>query len=424
MGRKVFGCRFVVPPWRKTLGEVIYEKVVPAIFLGGAAGLAGVLFRESVHFATIGRERLVWPLFLLPIAGVIVCALYRRWYDEDAPGVDTVINSARFGWDLRARQGILVFLASVFSHFAGGSVGREGAVLEIGGSIGSKFAQHWRRGKDNRSLYMICGMTAAFSALFGCPLAAVFFILEITGMRIHFFREFGYCLVASLTAWGFFWVGAPALLPPTETLPTPGTIPLAETAILAVGSGLAGIFFCEAVRGFPHAARRLIPNGYLRGLIFGSAVLGLTFLFDSTRYNGLGSAGIAGALGGTASWPDFFLKTIFTALTLAAGMKGGEIIPALFVGSTLGATLGPVVGFESGYGAAVGLVAFFSSVTRCPLATFFLGIELFGVENAPFFALASAVGFLFSGRWSLFRADRNYLPSFRRTVLSKKPFRK
>lgn len=391
--------------------EVLYgfsgfrRKLLLSILIGAAAGYAGAFFKLSVGWASNIRNEHPWLLLFLPPAGLLIFALYRLCHYRREPGVDTILGSIRSGAKIRFKQAPLVFFSSILTHLVGGSAGREGAVLEIGGAIGAKIGRATNLLPNKRRLPVLCGMCAAFSALFGAPITAVFFILEITGPKIYHYRGFFFCLVSSLTAWCcFLSTGqvAPVQVFNLPPLFSPETI--LQVALVSILCGAGGLFFCVMIRLIPAGMTYYCPNGYLRGFLGGTALLFLTLWIGSTRWNGLGADAIFAALGGVSRPDDFFFKTILTAVTLGAGFKGGDIIPALFVGATLGAQAGYLVGLDACCAAALGMVALFSVVTRCRIAAIFLGLEIFGGGSLPICIITALVAYLFSGSWSLFRA--------------------
>ena len=392
------------------------------ILIGIGAGFLGYIFRLLITWAGTFRHQHPRLIFLLPVAGIIVTALYQLGLKKHKNGPQTVISAIRNNSSLKGNQISLVFFASILTHLTGGSAGREGAVLEMGGVLGDRIVsllhypgQKGRRYHVNRLLSsqemfrtqrqvaILCGMAGAFSALFVTPLAAVFFVLEITESRqiLHrFVPVFKTSIISFIVVCLLGWkpYRLPYYLP--EALPAGS---LFRAALLATVCSIVGHFFCAMIKGVPHIAQVYIRRNYLRTFLFSVGVIILTFLLKTDKYNGLGTETINNALLGRGGYTDFFWKTIMTALTLAAGLKGGEIIPAIFVGATFGAAYSPLLGFPPDLGAAVGLVGLLSATAKVPIAAVLLGAELFGGEGILFYTIASVICYYLSGKKGLYR---------------------
>lgn len=394
----------------------------PLFFLCGiSAGVLGYAFRQSIAYA--GNLFHLYPrlIILLPVTAILVSSLYQLTLKKRKNGAKTVISAVRNNSSLKSVQLPLVFLSSFFTHLTGGSAGREGAVLEMGGIIGDRAAalyrssiQKERRHHKNRShliemtfstrrrVAILCGMAGAFSALFVTPLAAAFFVLEVTDSRqiLHrFVPVFTTSMISFSVVCLLGWepTRLPYHLP--DILPTGS---LLRAALLVAACSLVGRFFCLMIKSVPRLTRLYLRNAPLRALILSIGVVGLTFFLKTDRYNGLGTEAINEALLGRGEYFDFFWKTLMTALTLSAGLKGGEIIPAVFVGATFGAAFSPLIGFLPDLGAAICVVGILAAVAKVPIAAFLLGIELFGVEGTFFYAVASVICFFLSGKEGLY----------------------
>ncbi len=392
------------------------------ILIGIGAGFLGYLFRLSITWAGTIRHQYPRLIFLLPVVGVLVTVLYQLGLKEHKNGPKTVISAIRDNSSLKGIQIPLVFFASILTHLTGGSAGREGAVLEMGGVLGDRIVsllhypgQKGRRhhairlvlaremSKAQRDVAILCGMAGAFSALFVTPLTAVFFVLEITESRqiLHrFIPVFTTSIISFMVVCLLGWkpYQLPYYLP--EALPAGS---LLRAALLATVCSPVGYFFCMMIKGVPHIAQVYIKWDYLRAFLFSVGVIIFTFFLKTDKFNGLGTEAINDALLGKGGYTDFFWKTILTAMTLAAGLKGGEIIPAIFVGATFGAAYSPLFGFPPDLGAAVGLVGCLSATAKVPIAAVLLGVELFGGKGIIFYAIASVICYFLSGKNGLYR---------------------
>ena len=381
--------------------------LVLAGLAGLACGLAGAAFTWCVAQATALRGAHPWLLFCMPLAGLVIAWSYRAAGMENDSGTNQIIASVRGGERPPVRLAPLIFLGSVLTHLTGGSAGREGAALQIGGSISAGIGRLLRLGERNTNTIIQCGMAGLFSALFGTPLTATVFAMEVVNVGHFRYAALFPCLLSALIADAVpRLLGLPAEAYHLSGLPEPGPVSLLQCGGLAILAALVSIAFCVLMHETAHLYKKYIPNQYLRALAGAALVIVLTLAEGSGDYNGAGGHIIELAVEGEVHAPwAFALKMLFTALTLGAGFRGGEIVPTLFIGSTLGCAVGPLLGLDPAFGAAVGMIALFCGVVNCPLASIFLAIELFGGGGLPFFALACSLSFLVSGRYSLYSSQ-------------------
>ena len=372
--------------------------------IGGIGGGIGSLFHIGVSYATRWRAAHPWVLYLLPLLGLIIVGLYRVTGVE---GKDTnaVIESVHFGKNVPVLLVPVIFLSTVLTHLGGGSAGREGAALQIGGGIGFETGRLLRLGEKDLPLATLCGMSAVFSALFGTPLTATVFAMEVISVGVFYYAGLVPCLTASLVG---YLVSLLMGVPPTRftvVAPLPEACTMLPVLVLAIGCALVSILFCRGLRETGRMAARLLPNPYWRAAIGGALIIGLTLLVGSTDYNGAGMELVERAVSGEANAWAWLLKLLFTAVTIGFGFKGGEVVPSFFVGACFGCVLGGLLGLPAGFGAAIGLVAVFCGVVNCPFASIFLSIELFGADGLLYFAVACAVSYLLSGYCGLYSSQ-------------------
>lgn len=372
--------------------------------IGGIGGVIGSLFHIGVSYATRWRSAHPWVLYLLPLLGLIIVGLYRVTGVE---GKDTnaVIESVHFGKNVPVLLVPVIFLSTVLTHLGGGSAGREGAALQIGGGIGFETGRLLRLGEKDLPLATLCGMSAVFSALFGTPLTATVFAMEVISVGVFYYAGLVPCLTASLVG---YLVSLLMGVPPTRftvAAPLPEACTMLPVLVLAIGCALVSILFCRGLRETGRMAARLLPNPYWRAAIGGALIIGLMLLAGSTDYNGAGMELVERAVSGEANAWAWLLKLLFTAVTIGFGFKGGEVVPSFFVGACFGCVLGGLLGLPAGFGAAIGLVAVFCGVVNCPFASIFLSIELFGAGGLLYFAVACAVSYLLSGYCGLYSSQ-------------------
>ncbi len=398
--------------FRQTLqGLTLYARptgkwLLVAAVTGVLCGFIGSAFHIGVDKATQLRPGFPWLLYCLPLAGLLIATLYRVAGTE-GHGTNTILEEVQTGRGLKLALLPSIFLSTVLTHLCGGSAGREGAALQMGGTIGYHTGRLLKLDdKDIRTATMI-GMAAFFSALFGTPLAASVFAMGVISVGLIYHAAFTPCLTASLIAYGIsrvlqveptrFAVEAPALQ----------TGLLLRTAVLAILCAFLSVLFCRTIHGAEHFFQKYGKNPWLAAVLGGLVIILMTKLVGSTDYNGAGTGIITAAIEAGQAVPEAFLyKLLFTALTIGAGYKGGEVVPSFFVGATFGCVVGPLLGLPAGFAAAVGLVSVFCGAVNCPLASIFLATELFGSEGLLYFALACGLAYVFSGYSGLYSSQR------------------
>ena len=320
--------------------------------IGGIGGVIGSLFHIGVNYATQMRAAHPWILYLLPVLGLIIVGLYRVTKVE---GKDTnaVIESVHFGKNVPVLLVPVIFISTVLTHLGGGSAGREGAALQIGGGIGFEAGRLLRLGEKDLPLATLCGMSAVFSALFGTPLTAAIFAMEVISVGVFYYAGLIPCLTAALVG---YLVSLLMGVPPTRfAVADPGLDPwtMLLVILLAIGCAVVSILFCRGLQKTGKLAARLLPNPYGRVLVGGALVIVLTLLVGNTNYNGAGMEMVEQAVSGDVEPWAWLWKLLFTAVTIGFGYKGGEVVPSFFVGACFGCVLGGAMGLPEGFGAAL-----------------------------------------------------------------------
>ena len=365
------------------------------LIVGLVVGLCGGVFARLLEVATLVREGTSWAIFLLPLAGLPVVWMYRRGGIKTAGGTDIIVQAARGEQPVSRLLAPVIFAATGLTHFFGGSAGREGAALQLGGSLAELVRKRLRIGDEFEDLAIMCGMSAGFSAVFGSQIAAVIFALEISCVGMLPLGALFPCVVSSITAGQVARRLGERAVTYYISSSTPDLLFYGRVLLLAIACGLLSIVVCYAFSGARDGLERLIPNPYLRVMAGGAAVVALTLLLDTKYYLGSGQDIIDQAIGQGESRPwDFVLKLLFTALTLGAGYKGGEIVPSFAIGAAFGCVVGPLLGLPAPYAAAIGMIALFCGVTNCPLTALVLGFEVFLFYNAGGFLVAVAAAFM------------------------------
>ena len=377
-----------------------------ALLAGTASGIIGAGFHNGIHAVTALRAAHPWLLWCLPAAGIAIVAFY-KWTDTDGMGTNDIIEEVHSGKGISLLLLPAIFFGTVLTHLCGGSAGREGAALQMGGSIGYYAGRLLRLDDRDLRIATMAGMAAFFAALFGTPLAATVFAIVVISVGVMYHAAFVPSLAASLTAYGVSrWLGVePTRF--TVAAPALGAWMLVRVAVLAALCAAVSVLFCEVIHLTERQMKRRLPNPWLRALAGGFAIVALTYLCGSADYNGAGMEVIAAALEEGIARPEAFLwKILFTAITLAAGFKGGEVVPSFFVGATFGGVVGPLLGIPAGFAAAVSLIAVFCGATNCPMASTFLALELLGDGGLLYYALACGVSFMLSGYSGLYSSQK------------------
>ncbi|HOJ48745.1 MAG TPA: chloride channel protein [Bacillota bacterium] len=384
-----------------------FKWTVISAFVGLAGGLVGVLFHKSVEYATGFREQNPWLIWLLPAGGLVIVLFYKVSKIKKDVGTNEIISCIRSDEKVPAALAPLIFVSTVITHLFGGSAGRESAALQIGGTIGYHSGRLFRLDEKDTHLIVLCGMSAVFSALFGTPLTAAIFAMEVVSVGVIYYSGLVPCLFSSLVAyWMSLLFGAQPARFALKVIPEISFMNILRVIMLAALCAAVSIIFCVALHKTHTLLEKLIKNDYLRIAAGGFAMIALTYLLGTYDYNGAGMDLIARAVNGEAKPEAFLLKILFTAITIGAGYKGGEIVPTFFIGATFGCAAGGLLGLDAGFGAAVGIAALFCGVVNCPVTSVFLSIELFGAEGVVLFMIACAVTNLLSGNYGLYKTQK------------------
>ncbi|MEF9984557.1 MAG: chloride channel protein [Oscillospiraceae bacterium] len=373
-----------------------------SVIIGIILGLVGVSFHYAIDISAklFSGNRIF--LFLLPVTGAIIPLMYKLSGMEKDVGTNMAILSIRENQNISIKTAPLIFISTVLTHLTGGSAGREGAALQLGSSIGGFIGKIFKLDQYDKKIITMCGMSAAFAALFGTPITASIFAIEMIGVGVMHYSALVPCTVSAIIAAlvARFFNVPPAFFA-LKTIPELTIINLLKIIVLSALCALISIVFCFTIH-YVGKIYKKIPNTILRGAIGGVIVLVVSLLLGTNDYNGAGMSVISRAISGEAFPLAFLIKIALTALTLGAGFKGGEIVPTFFTGATFGCVAASFIGIDNGFGAAIGLISLFCGVTNCPLASIFLSLELFGEKGIIFFAIACATSFMLSGYSGLY----------------------
>ena len=384
----------------------VLQWCVYAVVVGVICGTIASAFGMVIDAATVARQKYDWLVWLMPLAGVAIVGMYRLSGITKPMGTNRVLLAVKEEEGVAIRMAPLIYVSSMLTHLTGGSSGREGAALQIGGSIANFIGRQFKMSHMDLRTITMCGMAAGFSGLFGTPLAAGIFAMEIADGTLHYAVLLPCMLssiVARVTAEKF---GIQAASFTVTGYPELSLRSALAVLVFGVLCALLSILFVETLHCIDWTYAHYLKNPYVRIIVAGLLVAAGTTLLGTRDYNGAGTEVIVRALAGEARPEAFLLKILFTALTLEAGFKGGEIVPTFFIGATFGCTFAPLLGLDPSFAAGLGMTALFCGVTNCPIASILLSFELFGGQGLVLFALCCSMSYMLSGHYSLYTAQR------------------
>jgi len=404
---------------RRALSVITWT--IAGIVVGLLVGAFASSFGLAMQYVIKAREGHPWIIYFLPVGAILITFMYKHVLKVKDSGTNTVIAAIQSDQRLPFRLAPLIYVATLITHLVGGSAGREGAALQMGGAIGNGIGRLLKLNSTDKKTMIMCGMSAAFSALFGTPMAAAIFSMEVISVGIMHYAALVPCVISSLVARSVAsFMGLHSAEYLIDTIPKLNVKNAVLVCIFAVLCGFVSTLFCTSLHSYEEFLSKHLTNPYIKGAFGGTSVLVLTLIVGSQTYNSTGSAVIASCFtGATIGLGAFLLKIIFTTLTLSCGYKGGEIVPTLFIGATFGAAMGPILGIPQSLMAAVGMGAVFCGVTNCPIASLLICFELFGYEPMPYFLLGVSFSYWVSGYTGLYKAQKIVYSKYRSNYIDK-----
>jgi len=388
-------------------------------------GLLVALFLWLLDVATTTRWQNTWLIFLLPVAGIIISWLYRYYGKNSAAGNNLIIDEIhKPGGGVPARMTPLILFTTLLTHLVGGSAGREGTAVQMGGSISALFSRWFKLHHQQKRILLMCGMSAGFGAVFGTPVAGAIFALEVLTIGRIKYDALIPCLIAAIiadvtcsscgihhTQYSIVFKDDGARLFPHIAF---DVLLLVKVVVAGVLFGLVGFLFATLSHFIKSKSNQCIPKKWLVPVVGAVLIVGISYLLGTFDYLGLGvtnpntnGLSIVNAFNaGGAGYFSWFWKLLLTAITLSMGYKGGEVTPLFFIGATLGNTLAVLTGAPIDLFAGLGLIAVFAGATNTPLACTLMGIELFGSEHVIYFAVACFTAYYFSGHTGIYHSQQ------------------
>lgn len=387
-------------------------------------------FLWLLDLATATRIQHGWLLFILPLAGLLITFLYKAYGKNADAGNNLIMDEIhKPGGGVPWGMMPLVLCSTLITHLFGGSAGREGTAVQMGGSISALFSRWYKIKQRDKRILLMCGMAAGFGAVFGTPIAGTVFALEVLSAGRIKYDALIPCFIASvladLTCSGYgihhTHYSINFIKDTAQWLPhfSFDLWLLFKVIMAGVAFGLTGYVFAQTSHLIKDAGVKFIRNKWLIPVLGGILVIGISYALGTIDYLGLGvtnpgeGVSIVSAFhaGGSHAW-SWFWKLLLTAITLNTGFKGGEVTPLFFIGATLGNTLATLSGSPVDLFAGLGFIAVFAGATNTPLACTFMGIELFGSNNVIYYAVACFTAYYFSGHSGIYGSQRIAVSKF------------
>lgn len=375
---------------------------VIAIFSGAASALLLYLLEISANY----REANLWIIALLPVGGLIIGLIYHYYGAESVKGNNLLLEEFHSRKKvIPLRMAPLVLFGTALTHLVGGSAGREGTAVQMGGAIADRFNKWFKLSDDDRKAIITVGVSAGFASVFGTPLAGAIFGLEVfTVGKVNYKHLFPALFGAIIADYSCRLIYPYHTHYHIDIVPDITPINLGYIILAAAIFGLAAKLFSNNLHLWSKQFKK-IKYPPLRPVVGGVILAAVIYMLGTTKYIGLGIDTIVESFEHTMNWYDFAIKIVLTTFTLGAGFKGGEVTPLFYVGATLGSALALIIPLPVALLAGAGFIAVFSGATNTPIACTIMGIELFGAESAIYIALASVVAYMISGQKGIYSSQ-------------------
>lgn len=390
--------------------QVFFYLIKWSIYAGIVGILTGALsafFLKSLEKVTALQFHYSWLLFLLPFGGAFISYLYKKFGKNALKGNNLIIQQATGGTEnVPLRLIPLTLIGTLATHLFGGSAGREGTAVQMGGATADFVGRVIKINAKERRILIICGMSAGFSSVFGTPIAGTLFALEV--LVLGYFREealFPSLWSALVANWVTLALGATHHVYHIGVIPVPTFSLIFKLIFAATLFSLTGRLFSHLTAYFKMQFSKWFPNPIFKSFFGGTLVIILVLLVGSRAYLGLSLPLLEQSFNGQTPTFAFLFKLLFTSITLGAGFQGGEVTPLFVIGATLGSTLAPLLAIPVAFLAGLGFIGVFAGATNTPIACFVMGLELFGTDSLPYLFLICVVSYLFSGNLSIYHSQ-------------------
>jgi len=391
----------------KEISLTTFKWILICFLIGILSGSASAFFLVSLEWVTQFRIHHDWIIWLLPFGGLIVGFSYYYWGESVVKGNNLLLEEYENPKKvIPFKMAPLVLLGTLITHLFGGSAGREGTAVQMGGAIADQFTKLFNLDNSERKILIILGISAGFASVFGTPLAGAIFALEVLYFSKINFKSIILSFLVAYSAYFTveFWQVQHSHYSIPD-IPEINVHNIVYTAIVGVLSGFAALLFSRSTHLWSSLFSKNIKYPPLRpfvgGIILAIAIAGFGF----TKFSGLGVPVIVDSFSNQNQWYDFLLKILFTGFTLGAGFKGGEVTPLFFVGATLGSALSGIIPMPIALLAGIGFVAVFSGATHTPIACTVMGMELFGIQPGIFIAIACTIAYFSSGSVGIYKSQ-------------------
>lgn len=391
-----------------------FKWILICVLIGVFSGSASAFFLVSLEWVTQFREHNNWIIWLLPMGGIAIGLLYHYYGKEVVKGNNLLLEEYENPQKtIPLKMAPLVLIGTLITHLFGGSAGREGTAVQMGGAIADQFNKLSSRAqsRDNlnnsdRKTLIILGISAGFASVFGTPLAGALFALEVLYFSKISFKSVVFSFLVAYVSYftvEFWQVRHTHYHIPI--VPQMTIINLGWIIIIGVLFGLTSMLFSRTTHFWGRLFSKIISYPPLRPFVGGIILAVAIYFIGTTKYIGLGIPTIVDSFSTPNASYDFLLKILFTGFTLGAGFKGGEVTPLFFIGATLGSALSIYVPLPIALLAGMGFVAVFSGATHTPIACTIMGMELFGVESGVFIGIACVVAYFSSGSVGIYHSQ-------------------